>query len=175
MTALRVKGFTLIELLVVVGILGILAAALLMTLDPFSQVQKGNDAKRKSDLSQIQKALETYYQDNGKYPINNPQTTYRIYDERSTQNAIIDWGSSWAPYMNLLPEDPSTSKNYVYYSPGTCPGGAGQCYFLYASLDRGDKDPQACNSGAICDSVPEAGACGADECNYGVSSTNVSP
>ena len=42
------KGFTLIELLIVIAILGILAIALLATLDPFEQLRKSRDgAKRK--------------------------------------------------------------------------------------------------------------------------------
>jgi len=39
------SGFTLIELLVVIGILGILAAALVATIDPFEQLKKATDAK----------------------------------------------------------------------------------------------------------------------------------
>ena len=41
-------GFTLIELLVVIGILGILAAALVATIDPFEQLKKADDAKIKN-------------------------------------------------------------------------------------------------------------------------------
>lgn len=62
------KGFTLIELLVVIGILGILVITLLATINPIAQLQKANDAHRKSDLESIQRALELYYQDKGTYP-----------------------------------------------------------------------------------------------------------
>lgn len=164
----NIKGFTLIELLLVVGILGILSAALLATLDPFSQFQKGNDSRRKSDLSQIQKAIETYYQDKGKYPINNPATDYRIYDERTGQNKVIDWGLSWSPYMNILPKDSNSSRNYVYKASSD-----GQSYWIYASLDRGGKDPQACNAGNLCTNATGL-SCGGT-CNYGVTSTNTQP
>lgn len=174
MTALKVKGFTLVELLVVVGILGILAAALLMTLDPFSQVQKGNDAKRKSDLSQIQKALETYYQDKGRYPAHTTgAVAYRINADVSGTLTRIDWGESWQPYMNILPEEKTSSRRYVYYAEAD-----GQSYYLYASLERGDKDPQACNGGSACNSLISNGipvnSC-VDTCNYGVTSSNTIP
>lgn len=160
-------GFTLVELIVVISIVSVLTLTALAALDPFAQFQKANDAKRKADLGQIQKALEVYYQDNGKYPINNPSTTYKIYDQ--IQNKIIDWNSVWQPYMNVLPEDPKAGYSYIYYSPD------GQYYYLYASLERGSKDPQVCNSdGSQCDNAP-TGACGSGICNYGVSSPDKSP
>jgi general secretion pathway protein G len=165
-----VKGFTLIELLVVIGILGILAAALLATINPVAQLQKSNDARRKSDLESMQRALELYYNDNGKYPASSGTTMY-------INNAVVPWGSSWTPYMATLPKDPVSTQTYVYYSPAAS---AGQTYYLYANLQRGANDPDACNKGQACKSIlsdpnsPGANACGG-VCNYGVSSSNVSP
>ena len=49
---------------------------------------------------------------------------------------------------------------------------------LYANLDRGGNDPQACNTaGTDCPNVPAQNLCGNNNnaCNYGVSSQNVSP
>ncbi len=43
-----VAGFTLIELLVVIGILGILASALIATIDPFEQLNKAQDSNLKN-------------------------------------------------------------------------------------------------------------------------------
>lgn len=51
-------GFTLVELLIVIAIIGLLASGLMMILNPVAQIQKANDARRKSDLGQVQKALE---------------------------------------------------------------------------------------------------------------------
>jgi prepilin-type N-terminal cleavage/methylation domain-containing protein len=62
------KGFTLIELVLVIGILAVISVIVLTVLDPIAQFQKANDAKIKSDLSQIQKGLENYYNDNNVYP-----------------------------------------------------------------------------------------------------------
>ena len=50
------KGFTLIELLLVIIILGILAA--LISGNLINSLVKGRDARRKSDLQNIQKAVE---------------------------------------------------------------------------------------------------------------------
>ncbi len=162
------EGFTLIELLVVVGILAVLTVTLLSTFNPVDQLNKAYDARRKSDLAQIQRALQIYYQDNNSYP-------------QSVSNEIapgitptpVPWGSPWQPYINVLPKDPG-GKTYVYYSPD------GQTYYLYASLDRGSLDSQACKgvnnacSGAGSGISSYQTACGG-VCNYGVSSPNTSP
>jgi len=55
------KGFTLIELLIVLSIMGVLAT---LGFQSFTASQKkARDARRKSDLGQIQKALELYKMD----------------------------------------------------------------------------------------------------------------
>jgi len=56
----------LIELLVVIAIIGILAAVVLVSLN--SARAKSRDAKRLSDIRQIQTALELFYNDNNSYP-----------------------------------------------------------------------------------------------------------
>ena len=65
-TKAKSLGFTLIELLVVIAIIGILAAVVLVSLN--SARAKSRDARRLSDMHQIQTALELYYNDCGGYP-----------------------------------------------------------------------------------------------------------
>lgn len=60
------KGFTLVELLVVIAIIGILATLLILQLGVARQ--RARDAKRISDIAQIQSALELYFDDAGNYP-----------------------------------------------------------------------------------------------------------
>ncbi|HEV2339289.1 MAG TPA: type II secretion system protein [Patescibacteria group bacterium] len=55
------KGFTLIELLVVIGILGILATALIATIDPFQQLKKAQDANVKNTAVEFVNAGTRYY------------------------------------------------------------------------------------------------------------------
>lgn len=54
-------GFTLIELLVVIGILGVLAAALIATIDPFEQLKKAQDANVKNTAVEFVNASIRYY------------------------------------------------------------------------------------------------------------------
>lgn len=62
------KGFTLIELLVVIGILGVLASALVATIDPFEQIKKGDDAVLKNVATEFQTAGLRYYTTHGTLP-----------------------------------------------------------------------------------------------------------
>lgn len=160
-----IRGFTLIELILVAGIFGLFALGIMAVANPSQQVLKANDARRKADLAQIQRGLEAYYQDNGRYPASQNNKIYTT--------APLNWGSSWQPYMNILPKDPSSSRVYVYYATSD-----GQSYILYASLERGAKDPQACNNGDPCSSLSMYGiaptACGGT-CNYAVASADINP
>lgn len=171
------KGFTLIELIVVIGIIAILSTMLLAVINPLAQFQKGRDAQRKSDLSQIQKALEQYYQDTGHYP--SSTIAFQII---GLNNGTVAFGTSntnnW-PYMNQIPQDPDKLRTYVYYATG-------QSYWLFTSLERGAQDPNTCNKGSACASLggtvgfPTAHSCSPTQdpaitCNYGVSSPNTTP
>lgn len=146
-------------------VIGILAIGIINIVNPIAQLQKARDAQRKSDLSQIQKAFETFHQDNGKYP------DAENYNIKGLDGSIVDWGNPWVPYMIVLPKDPSSSKNYIYKVSSDW-----QTYYIYASLDRGANDPQVCNNGEACSNLPTGASCGTGAiCNYGVSSQNVSP
>ena len=134
-----------------IALIGIMAMGAIVVINPLTQIQKANDAKREGSLSQIQKALEVYYNDYGYFPT-----------AASNKISGINWGSSWAPYMSTLPADPTASRNYIYCSTG-------QSYYLYASLERGGPlTTNNCGVSTLCGS-------GVPTCNYGISSPNVSP
>lgn len=65
-SAIYRRGFTLIELLVVIVIIGILSAFLIANFIGIKE--RARDAQRKSDLRNIQSALEIYRSDMGTYP-----------------------------------------------------------------------------------------------------------
>lgn len=54
------KGFTLIELLIVIAILGILAAGILVAIDPIDKISAANDSKVQNDVSGAGRASEAY-------------------------------------------------------------------------------------------------------------------
>ena len=54
------KGFTLIELLIVIAIIGVLAAGILVAIDPVDKINQANDAKVQNDVSNVGKAGERY-------------------------------------------------------------------------------------------------------------------
>jgi len=118
------KGFTLIELLVVIAIIGILASIVLASLD--TARKKGRDARRVSDLKQIQLALELYADsNNGNFPA-VPSGGVAI-DTNATMIAALVTAPN--NYIAVIPKDPQ-SNSYTYgsvASDGTTACIAGNC------------------------------------------------
>lgn len=54
------KGFTLVELLISISVMGILSAVILVAINPGEQMAKANDAGKKSAITQLAKALQSY-------------------------------------------------------------------------------------------------------------------
>ncbi len=101
------KGFTLIELLIVIAIIGILSVVSMVNYIEIRQ--KARDSKRKSDLSQIQSALDLFRADNGSYPVSLPGC-----------GMPITGGS--AVYLQKMPCDPSDlTEGYEYTTPASIP------------------------------------------------------
>lgn len=122
------KGFTLIELLVVIAIIGLLSTLAVVALG--SARQKANDAKRLSDIKQIQTALELYYTDQNGYP-----TAGSAVDLGDTNHACLNasgFGTSGCsnPYMGLVPKGPSAGEFYQYT-------GSTSTYSITATLQSG--------------------------------------
>jgi prepilin-type N-terminal cleavage/methylation domain-containing protein len=102
------KGFTLVELLVVIGIIGTLATLVLVQLG--STRAKGRDVKRIADINQLRSGLESYFDDNGRYP------------------ATTDLSSILVPsYLTTIPLDPLAPGCTTTAYTGTATG-AVRCY-----------------------------------------------
>lgn len=63
------KGFTLIELLVVIAVTGVLAGGTVVAINPLEKIAQAKDSTKKTTVSQLASALQSYYTMNaGKYP-----------------------------------------------------------------------------------------------------------
>lgn len=107
------KGFTLIELLVVIAIIGLLSTLAVVALGQART--KARDAKRLSDLKQVQTALELYYTDKGGYPTTSGNlgtsglVCLNAVGFQSNENCTDS-------YMGIIPKDPTEGYNYAYVS-----------------------------------------------------------
>jgi len=64
----RTSGFTLIELLVVIGILSVLATSLIMTINPFEQIKKSEDANVKNQMVEFDSSIVRYFSTRNQLP-----------------------------------------------------------------------------------------------------------
>jgi prepilin-type N-terminal cleavage/methylation domain-containing protein len=60
----KTRGFTLIEILVVIGIIAILAAVVLIAINPARQFAQANNSQRTSNVNAILNAIGQYSADN---------------------------------------------------------------------------------------------------------------
>ncbi len=101
----KARGFTLIELLVIISIIGFLAAVILVTLD--SARKKSRDARRLSDIHQIQSALELFYTSCSGYP-----SAFAINNAQGCPS-----GTTFGSFMLILPTNPTPGGvTYTYAS-----------------------------------------------------------
>ncbi len=103
-------AFSLIEIMVVVVILGILASIVVPKI--LSRPDEARVVKAKSDILNIQNALELYKLDNGNYPTTDQGLL--ALSEKPSQDPIPN---NWKPYLQKLPKDP-WGRDYLYLNPG---------------------------------------------------------
>lgn len=144
------------EMLVAVGIM------LILTGIGFSNyifsIAKSHDARRKSDLATIAKAIQAFANDFGSYPLASSGKLIAC-DYNNTGLIACNWGQSMAAFINNravsylgeLPADPDSGQNYYYVA-----GADGNSFSLYAALEN-NQDPsyrtgltQVCGSGVTC-------------------------
>lgn len=67
----KIAGFTMIELLVVIAVIGVLAVAVLSSINPIEQINKGRDTRVRSNAAQLLNAADRYYAIQELYPWND--------------------------------------------------------------------------------------------------------
>lgn len=95
------SGWTLAELLIVIVIIAILAIMFLLV-NWKRNIFRAQDAQRKSDIANIRRAFEEYYNDNGCYP------SMEILDSCDSETSDLK------AYLKKIPCDPTTNEPYLY-------------------------------------------------------------
>lgn len=112
------KGFTLLELLIVVAIIALLSS--LGALTVASQRKKANDARRRTDIHELQVALEGYYTDHQRYP-----------DQLVFNGQPLTSADGQTVYLRSVPHDPKNINPNLYVYNAT-PSGQAQSYDICA-------------------------------------------
>lgn len=118
------KGFTLIELLLSIGIIAVLAAIVIVAINPTKMLADARDAKRNSEINSLLNALGQYTIDENGYPCapgGSPcvDSNWRMLGRQTTgcdedalcgvtglQTACIYLRSLTGAYLANLPSDP---------------------------------------------------------------------
>jgi general secretion pathway protein G len=116
------KGFTLIELLVVIAIIGILSTLAVVALN--SARQRSRDAKRVSDVRQIQTALELGFSETSTYPSGSDialgTANYDVLCNNGGASTFqADTTGCTTIYMGLVPTSPTPNASTYNYNSTT--------------------------------------------------------
>jgi prepilin-type N-terminal cleavage/methylation domain-containing protein len=102
---MRRKGFTLVEILVVIGILAVLFTIILLAINIPRQTMLALDLKRKSDMSQYQRAFVSYISDKHVAPAQSQWLN-------TVCGSVVP--DMLKPYLSAIVCDPKTKLAYYY-------------------------------------------------------------
>ena len=104
------RGFTLIEILIVIGIIAILAAVVIVAINPARQFKQANDSQRSSNVTTILNAIHQFSVDNrGRLPTDVTTSSQEICATGATCGAafadLAELTNSEI-YLGEIPSDP---------------------------------------------------------------------
>ena len=111
-------GFTLLEVLLVISTVGLLSSAVFVGVS--RQIKKSHDAKRKTDVHELQVALELYFTNNQRYP-----------DQLIFNGQPLTSADGQTIYLNSVPRDPKNVNPSLYVYNAT-PSGQASGYDICA-------------------------------------------
>jgi len=102
------KGFTLIELLIIIAIIAILAAGVIIAVNPGKQFKEARNTTRWSHMNAIANAVYTYaIEHQGNYPPCIPAYPSKVNVEDCADDLVPD-------YISSIPKDPQSENGYYY-------------------------------------------------------------
>ena len=106
------RGFTLIELLLVIGIIAILAAIVIVAINPTKQLSDARNAQRRADVNTILNAVSQYGIDHGgTLPSGITSTPTEICKSGVDVDCkgLVNLNALTGSYVLSIPNDPETA------------------------------------------------------------------
>ena len=122
------RGFTLLEILLVVAAIAILAAIVIIAINPGKQLAETRDAQRRSDVNALSSAIAQYVIKKGSYPeISEGEDCFSATAPSSETYGVCATGVSCGSvaldnylvpdFIPAIPQDPSgTNDDYSGYT-----------------------------------------------------------
>lgn len=160
------SGFTLVELLVVIAIVAILAAVVVLIINPLELTRRGRDAARLTDLANIQQAINVAVQEatgsSAAILCKDVTAPCTANSNDAGANVRKSDGSGWvkvdlsAQKSVSVPTLPADSLNdatyrYTYYSDGNG-------WEINAALESDQQKGKMTTDGGDCDTKYEVGS-----------------